>query len=237
MGISEISQITLNHFQKCNGYVLPEWAMMRINIDRPMSEIRKVGVSDFSNVTRRIRKYNLTYEILTDKESFNYFNDRLYLPYISNRHGAEALIANLNLIWKSSQSPFLIAIKEDGIIVAASLLRKAGDLLYFICLGLLDGNEEYLRHGVTGALYYFGILEGQKMRCKFFDVGGTRPFLNDGLTKYKMGLCAEFISDHSFWKEYLWFGFNESSIAAKEFIQSNPFMYLDKDHKLVRYGT
>jgi hypothetical protein len=202
-----------------------------------MSEICKRSVSDFADITRLIRKYNLTYEILTNKESFNYFKDKIYLPYITKRHGEEALIEDLNILWKSSPSPFLIAIKENGVIVAASLVRKSGDLLDLMRLGLLDGNEEYLRHGVIGAIYYYNVVEGQKMGCRYIDIGGTRPFLTDGLTRYKMGLGAEFVSDHSSWKEYLWLGVNENSIGAKEFIRSNPFMYLNEDHRLVKYGT
>jgi hypothetical protein len=233
MVISEISQFALNNFQKYNGFILPEWAIMRINIDRPISEICKGSVSDFLDIRRLIRKYNLTYEILTDEESFEYFNNKIYLPYIIKRYGDEALVEDLSTFWKSSSSPFLLAIKENGIIVAESMIRKSGDLIYLMRLGLLDGNEDYKRHGAIGAMYYFCVLEGQKMSCRYLDVGGTRPFLNNGLTKYKMGLGAEFLSEHSTWKEYLWFGINESSTFAKEFIRSNPFIYLNNDRKLV----
>jgi hypothetical protein len=235
ISVSEISRISFNHFQKRHGYILPEWALMRINIDRPMSEICQRRVSDFSDITRKIRKYNLSYDILTDKESFNYFNNKIYLPYITKRHGNEALIEDLNKIWNSSLSPFLIAIKEDGIIAGASLIRKSGDIFYLMRLGLVEGNKDYRRHGVIGALYYFGILEARKMGCRIFDVGGSHPFLTDRLTEYKMGLGAEFVSDYSSWKEYLWLGINEHSSFAKEFIHCNPFVYLNKDKKMVRH--
>ena len=66
-------------------------------------------------------------------------------------------------------------------------------------------------------------------------VGGSRPFLIDGLTKYKLKLAAEFVSDYSSWKEYLWFGVNEYSSVVQDFIRNNPFIYLDKDKKVVRY--
>ncbi len=46
---------------------------------------------------------------------------------------------------------------------------------------------------MIGAIYYFGILEGQKTGCKYLNVGGTQPFLSDGLTRFKLGLGAEFI--------------------------------------------
>ena len=235
IGISETSRISLNHFQKCNGYILPVWSSLIINIDRQMSEICPGRSSHFSSVMRRIRKYNLTYEKLTDKDSFNCFVDKFYKPYITKRYGEEAVIQDLNKIWNSSPSPFLLAIKEDGVIVAMSLNKKLRDSLKLYHLGLLDGREEYLRHGVIGALYYFGILEGQKMGCKYVDLGGTRPFLTDGLTEYKMRWGAEFVSEYSPWGEYFWFGVNECSSAAHEFIHHNPFMYFNKDHTLIRY--
>jgi hypothetical protein len=223
--ISEISRISLNHFQKCNGFILPVWVDLSINIDIPLSEICERNKSVFSNVKRRIRKYNLTYEVLTDKENFNYYIDKFYLPYATKRFGEEANIVDTNLIWESATSPFLMAIKEDGIIVAESFYIKSGDTLRFINLGLLDGNEEYLTHGVVGALYYFRIIEGQKMGCKYINPGVTRPFLTDGLTKNKMGFGADFLSEYSQWNEYIWIGVNEYSSASQEFIRKNPFIY------------
>lgn len=237
MVISEISPYVMNHFQKCNGYIIPEWLIMKINIDRPMSEICRRNVSDFSDVMRKIRKYNLTYEILTDKENFNCFNEKFYLPYITKRHGKEAWIEDLKIIWALSPPPFLIVIREDGVIVGESLIRKSGESLYLMRLGLLDGNEEYRRHGVIGAIYYFGILEGKNMGCRYLDVGGTRPFLTDGLTKFKIGLGAEFVSNLSPRKEYLWLGVNEHSIVAAEFMSKNPVMHINKDFILASSGT
>ena len=229
MIVSEISPITLNHFQKCNGYVVPEWITMKINIDRPISEICQRRVSDFPDVLRKIRKYELTYEVLKEKENYDQFYNNFYLPYITKRHGEEAWIEDLNLMWSSSPSPFLIAIKEGGVIVAEAIVKKSEDCLFLLRLGLLDGIEEYRNHGVIGAIYYFSIVEAQKLGCRDLDVGGTRPFLTNGLTKFKFGLGAEIVSNHSFKKNYLWLGVNEHSSAAKEFLGSNPFMHLNKD--------
>lgn len=235
--VAETSRISLKNFRKSDGYILPEWAMMKININRPMSDICKHSASDFSDVARLTRKYGLTYEILTQKESFTYFIDRFYKPYITKRHGKEALIEDLNKSVKSIPDPMLLAIKEKGSMVAGSLVKQSGDVFYLINLGLLDGNEGYLRHGVIGAIYYFGIIEGKKRECRYMDIGGTHPFLSDRLTEYKIGLGAEFISDHSSWKEYLWLGINERSSAAKEFIGNNKFMCLNKENMLVSSAT
>ncbi len=197
-----------------------------------MSEICDKNRTDFPEVTRRIRKYSLTYELLAGKENFDYFVDKLYMPYITRRHGDEALIEDMNRLRELSPAPFLLAVRENGVIVAESLIRKSGEILYFMRLGLLDGNEEYLRHGTIGALYYFSILEGQKLGCRYLDVGGTRPFFTDGLTKYKLRLGAEFVDDYSPSIEHLWLGINENSSEANGFMTRNPFLSLDKEFRL-----
>jgi hypothetical protein len=235
--ISEISPIALKHFQEYNGFIIPEWITMKIYIDCPIGEVCKKSASHFSDVLRLIRKYNLTYEILSDKESFNYFNEKLYLPYITKRHGEEAWIEDLSITWNQSPTPLLIAVKEDGVIVGESLIRKSGDSLRLMRLGLLDGNDDYLRHGVIGALYYFSILEGQKSGCRYIDLGGTRPFLTDGLTKFKSRFGGEFEPKLSSTKEYIWLGINEHSGIAKEFMRRNPVMYARRDFSSARSET
>jgi hypothetical protein len=235
MAISEISPVVLNHFQRYNGYIIPEWTTMRINIDRPISEICNKHVSDFKDVKRRIILHNLTYEMLTDKGSFNTFYEKYYLPYMKKRHGEEAWIEDLNKLWKSSPSNELMAIKENDTIVGVALIRKSEESIYLSRLGLLDGDDKYRSHGVIGSMYYFCIIEGQKTNCRFLDMGGTRPFLTDGLTKYKIRLGGEFVSELSPQKEYLWLGINEHSSIAKEFLRNNQFMYVSKDFKLSKY--
>jgi hypothetical protein len=235
MVIAEISPMVLRNFQEYNGYIIPEWARMRINIDLPLNEICRRSVSHFSDVIRLIRKYNLTYEILTDTESFNFFHFRMYLPYVTKRHGGEAWIEDLNTYMKSTPPPELMIIKENGMIVGGVVFDKTGDSISLLRLGLLDGNEEYRRHGVIGAIYYFGVLEGKKVALKYLDVGGARPFLSDNLTRFKIGLGGEFISNLSRTKEYLWIGVNPDSSAVMEFMQN--VMHIDKDFNLIRFGT
>jgi hypothetical protein len=237
MIVSELSPNTFSHFQNCNGFILPVWAAIRVNIDRPVCEIfnGRVTRMNYKNTMRCLRNHNLTYELLKDEESFRYFKERFYHPYMNKRHGEEAFIEDLNIMWKSCDQPLLMAIKENGCTIGMLFFKKSKEVLYLMRLGLLDGNEAYLNHGVIGAMYYFGILEGQKMGCKSVDMGGTRPFLTDGLTKYKVGWGGEFVPDLAPDKEYLWFGVNHRSTIAKEFLNSNPFMHINKEFRLVKY--
>jgi hypothetical protein len=220
--IAEISPIVMSHFQNWDGYIIPEWVRMKININRPISEICRASESDFADVKRLIRKHKLSYELRTGDDTFCYFNDKFYMPYITKRHGEEAWIEDIRTIWESTASPILLVVMEDGIRVGASMLIRKDESLLLSRLGLLDGNDDYRRHGVIGAIYYFSLLEGQKMGCQFLDVGGTRPFVKDGLTRYKINLGAKFVSFNSSTSEYLWLGINDQSVVAGNFIVSNP---------------
>lgn len=235
MAIAEISPIVLKYFQEYEGYIIPEWTKMMINIDRPLSEICRRSATHFSDVVRLIRKYNLTYEILTDDESVKFFHFKMYLPYVIKRHGGEAWIEDLNSYLRATPPPELMMIKENGKIVGGVVISKTGDSISLLRLGLLDGNEEYRKHGVIGAIYYFGVLEGKKLGLKYLDVGGARPFLSDSLTRFKVGLGAEFLSKVSPTKEYLWLGVNPDSSAAMTFMQN--VMHVDKDFNLIRFGS
>jgi len=234
--VSEISPVVLDHFRKSNGYIAPVRVMMRINIDRTESEICNGHVSDFPDIKRKIRKYNLTYEIIKDKSAINDFYEKFYLPYTTKRHGEEAFIEDLSAIGELSPSSFIMAVMENGVIVCEAQFIKSGESLALMRLGLLEGKMKYRPHGVIGAVYYFGILEGQKMKCRYLDLGGTRPFLTDGLTQFKLGLGAEFTPDYSQSNEYLWLGVNANSIVAKEFIKNNPVMHLNSDMVITRSG-
>ena len=238
MVVAEISRVTFNYFRNNEGYILPVWATMRINIDRPPEVIFNKSKTDFRDVIRRIRKYDLTYEISTDKKMFDSFNERFYLPYMKSRHRDEAFIEDLDTMWKSFEHPCIIVVKEKGNIAGMTFMRVTDKILYLKRTGLIDGNEDYLSHGVIGAAYYFGILEGLRLGCKYVDLGGSRPFLKDGLTRHKMGIGGEFEVNLDPSKEYLWFGVNEKSPAAREYLNRNPFMHLSKDFRLVRcdYG-
>ena len=235
--ICEISQFAIEYFKSLYGYIIAEWTTMRINIDRPLKEICHIKVSNFSDVLRRIRKYNMSYEVQSDKASFRYFYEKMYLPYISKRYGKEAWIEKMNEIMSLSPSLALITVKEEGIAVGASAFSISDGSIYLHRLGLLNGNDELRHHGVIGAIYYFAIVEGQKAGCKYLNVGGTRPFLKDGLTKFKLSLGAEFVTEYSPVKEFLWLGINDKSENARRFLENNQFVHVDKDFRLVRSST
>jgi hypothetical protein len=146
------------------------------------------------------------------------------------------MITDMNQLWNSLSKPFLLAIREKGVMVCAAVCKESEDSIDLMVMGLLDGKDEYRRHGVIGAIYYFAIIEGEKKGLHYIDVGGSHPFLTDSLTKYKMGLGAEFVTDDNPMDQCPghWLGVNKNSAAAMDFISNNSFICLNKEHRVVR---
>ena len=236
MAISEVGNYTMAYFRNTEGNILPVWATIRIAIDRPDEVLfhKNRKVTHFKDIIRRINKHGLSYDVSNDRKLFSLFNEKFYKPYIAGRHGKEAFIEDLKVIWDVHRQPFMLIIREKGEIVGMSFCRISGDTLYLMRVGLKDGNQEYASHGAIGATYYFGVLEGKKRGCKFLDLGGGRAFLNDKLTRYKTGLGAEFEPELLPSKEYLWLWVNRRSSYAREYLEKNPFMYVDRHFRLVK---
>jgi hypothetical protein len=231
---AEVSLGTMPYFRHASGFVLPEWVTMHISTTQPMSELRQPSVSHFADIERLIRKHALGFETSTATEDVNQFYQEMYLPYTRTRHKDEALIESLGSIFDPGKDFFMLFIREKGQRVAAGLIERHASHVHLKRLGVKDGHEQYMRHGAVGAIYYFLYLEAQRLGCRYIDIGGSRPFLTDGLTRHKLGLHAQFHSDHSTWREYLWMGIDPNSARGQGFIRDNPFVYLSGNHQFVR---
>lgn len=230
---AEISLASMNFFRR-SGFVMPEWVTMHINTTPPMTELRQPSVSSFADIERLIRKHDLSCETSSELKDVHQFYEEMYLPFTANRHRDEALIEPLGSIFDPSKASFILFIKEKDRRVAAGLIEQHEDFVHLKRLGVTGGNETPMRHGAVGAIYYFLYLEAQRLGCRYMDIGGSRPFVTDGLTRYKLSLNAAFHSDHSTWREYLWLGLNPASAKAQAFMRDNPFVYLDAQNRFVR---
>ncbi len=229
--IAEASFLTIGFFLKSEGYVMPELIDMKIDIRQPMEVMKRRKGSDFSDVERLIRKYHWNYSVTREAKAYHDFFFNMHLPYIKLRYPGRAIIPTFRQFQESCRSSFLIHVHRDdsplaGIVV---VIDQGHPSLHR--LGIRGGNTDYLKQGVIGAMYYFAILESQKMGYGELWLGGTYPFLSDGLTKYKMRLNGEFILNDDRDRNHLWV-FSGNSESARNFFRQNPFICVGRDGKL-----
>lgn len=131
---------------------------------------------------RRIEKLGYTYKITRESEKLRTFCDQMYRPRILHRHGKSAEVVSFAECERLFRSGGLLLVKLDGKSVSGAIYVHHGDELYIPMLGV-EQMDNYFSKQV--AALYFTILWARKQGYKKIDYGSCRPFLNDGIFRFK----------------------------------------------------
>ncbi len=196
---------------------------MEINISAP---IEKLLGSQRSDIQRRIRKFELTYETTKDPRRFNEFYHKMYLPYMRQRHSDPAAIASYSALAEIFARGELILVSDASDILCGGLFEIQNEKVRCHKMGVKDGNLEYVREGVIGACYYFLVSEMKKRSFKKIHLGEMRPLLNDGITKFKVSLKAEMaVTQH---QPFISLTLLRYAPGIENFLISHPFITFDE---------
>lgn len=228
-----------NLLQKAGFIIVPEWINMEIDTSLSIEDMYKSFSRGAKSDVKRAKKSGFTYEITKDPEKLDFFYNRMFVPYISMRHGDLVPPSYFSYIKSILYRTHLLLVKEDDKYVCGGLIELKGRKANLPSMGIIDGNIEYLQKNAVVALIYYHIISAHKMGVKHVNFGDTRAFLNDGGYQYKRkwGMQAH-ISNTLFGI----FGikihrFNET---VESFLSNNPFTYIEKNRLngfiYVKYG-
>ena len=175
-----------------------------------------------------MRKYGLSHRVGQESSDYQAFYYDMYLPYLRSRYPKEATSVTLRRFRQLCRSGSLILVDMKGSPVAGGLVLEGPDMPTFKLMGIQDGDLNYVKRGAGGALYYAVIVECQKKGYQRLNVLGGRPFLNDGLTRWKKSLLAQFDRGYDSDADHFWLSVPEGSLAGAEFLRNNPFLCLSQ---------
>jgi hypothetical protein len=118
-------------------------------------------------------------------EDFDYFYDRMYLPYTRARHDAEAVVTDRARLRRCFRQGGVMWVLRGEDRVAGLLFRVRGRTVDLIVLGTADGTRGPLADGALFALDLFLFEHARTLGCTVLDFGGSRPSPRDGLLAYK----------------------------------------------------
>lgn len=203
----------------------PTWVSMAMEIDphRPWEEVKNQMHSQHSNI-RMMKKWNFTYKVSHDPCDFDFFYERMYVPYIGKRYPETGFTDSKSHLRKIFERGFLAQIGlPDGEPIAAVVSMRQGELQFSVALGVLDANTDWLNTGVLSALYYFQIKHAYDDGLRRIDAGGVRPFLKDGLFQYKYRWGLRPVLDY--WNPREWLIWNPNgSDAARQWAAEHPIV-------------
>ena len=199
-------------------FYIPSWVHGELGLPLTVSD------KSSKNDLRKIRKNNLKYEVTTEKLQFHQFYHDMYSPYMIKRHGNKNKSLNYDELmryWESGKCELML-IKRENEHVAGEVILFEENGPRLLILGIQDGDPCYLKYGTGAACYHFSAHYLQERGYKSLHLGGSRPFLNDGVLRFKKKLGLRLVgkTDEGFLFKPL-----SPTAGLRGFLLRNPFIF------------
>jgi hypothetical protein len=219
------------YFKKIGFLIIPDYISMKLNIKKPLNEIYKNFSKSAKEGIRKSKKNNYILEFSEDLDKLKMFYYKMYLPYMIKKHGGSAVIVNFQIFKLLFYIDYkLMFIKHQGEYVLGwlvSMKKKTFKPKYY---GIKEGRENLLKMGLGASSYFLSIKWAKEHGFNFVDYGGTKPFLQDGIFRYKKKWGSNVDTPDKLYF-YLMFALKicKKNNCTNSFLRENPFYYLDKE--------
>jgi hypothetical protein len=222
--ITEGPEIIVKIFRSKYDFSVPCWVHGKADISGDTFHKFRRDHS-IHNSLRKIAKNGLYCQQTNDDADFEYFYRNMYLPFITQRYGTGALLANYYSLKTLFEKGDLLLVKKGEEPIAGGLVGFENNSARCYILGVKDANRYYIQLGAIGALYYFELVYFRDRGYNEVNLGDSRPFLKDGVLNFKKkwNLSIDSKYEIGFMLKIL-----RVTPGTKAFLINNPFMYVDK---------
>jgi hypothetical protein len=181
----ETNRLCAGRSRRAGFFTIPEWVEFGRKVVADPS-LRYHGASkSLKSDLNKIHGSQFNVAITRDIRDFDAFYDTMYLPHARLRFGKSAIIKKRRALAKDFGSGFLLLLKDGARPIAGSLVKEEGDIITETTLGVLSGEDTFLRMGVSGAIDYHLLDWAASNKKTYMKVGHTRPFPQDGVYRNK----------------------------------------------------
>ena len=206
-------------------FSIPRWVRGHAPLPPGEAVLRHDSVK---TTLRLIKRHGYEAVPTRDEKHLQDYYDRMYVPYtlatfgegatLHSLQAAKVLGANLEVLLLQKKS-------QPGEYLGGFLVIYEASAPRLWSVGVLNGDRELVRAGVLAALYYLSFQYLAKQGFTRLNLGGSRPFFNDGILRYK----RRYQQRITHWN---WEG-TELKIArltpaVKSFLRQNPFIFRSK---------
>ncbi len=212
-------------------FIIPEWVSQTLDISKPLEDTwRNLSRNEreyLRKIKACIKRFRYSYEIRYDMDMLEYFYHKIYVPFTLQRYGKLAELASLSSMRRAFRRGGLLMVKEGDTYLGGVLFIIArGEIFHIFRWGVASGDQEYLKRGVGGALYYFSIMWTKQQGYKQVDFGGSRAFLNNGILRYKKKWGAT-VSNNRWLTSTFGLQLLDFTDGVRDFLSNNPFIFAD----------
>ena len=219
MVFAEVDRRYLKLLGGGRGIVIPAWIFGEVDLPRgPVVMKRKSHLY----VLRKIRQNHLEFEISRDPQRFDDFYHNMYVAYTKERYGDTAFFSTKEVRKAQFDNGELLFVKKQGEYISGMLIGYDGTRAHLRCVGVRDGNRDYVRDGAISAAYEFSLRRAEEKGYRKCGLARSRSFLRDGVLRFKRNLPQTIIGASN---RKLVVRVLEETHATRAFLQNNPFIF------------
>lgn len=226
------NHLFLNRYEQKGFHIVPKWVCPLLQIpDGLDAAIENLSYNARKDIRRNIRKAldkGFTYTTTNDPGWFEDWYSNVYLRYGLSKHGDLAQVDGYNRVKDAFDRGIGMVISVEDTPVIGSVVLREDDVFRGRYMGVFPGKEELAAHGASTAMYYYCMQLASEWGCTSVNMGSTRPFLSDGVMKFKMKWEPEILHDTLSTATFA-IAAPQMTPAAQAFLAANPFFEMVGD--------
>ena len=187
-GMVVLADVPIPAAMRDQSLIVPNFISLAIKLNQDLpTYLKGISASMRSNI-RLLEKRNFNWQISKDPAWAVTYYRHYFRPTMLQSHGDEAYIYPESIILTMVQEPGMefLQIFEGEKIVGAALCQNKNETYHIINLGWLEGDIELRKKGVPSAFFWYAICHSFEIGCKLVNCGGSPPYLENGVTRFKM---------------------------------------------------
>ena len=166
---------------------VPQFVSMSVEVRSSEEDFRKTMSSSALSDLRVIKRGNYDYTVHRDANWTEEFFTTFHEKAIVRRHRSEAIVMRRREIGESiaEKGWEFVCVARDGQCLAAVLCHLESTSYHMARLGWREGDPALVKEGVLSALYWFAMRRARERGAQRLVLGGSPPYLEDGLFRYK----------------------------------------------------
>lgn len=193
------NHLLLKKYAERGFHLVPKWVCplfsMPEGLDAAIENLSYGARKDIRRNIRIVLDKGFTHEVTSDPAWFDEFYHKVYMRYGVQKHGNLAQMDSYNRVKDSYSKGIGLIIMLEGKPVIGAVVLREGTTLRARYMGVYPDQEQASSSGGPTAMYYFTMKIAHSMDCTAVNLGSTRPFLSDGVLKFKMKWEPEMLHD------------------------------------------
>jgi Acetyltransferase (GNAT) domain len=213
---------------------VPRFIQLRLDLGIDETSFFEALPKDRRAGIRRVLAAGFRPEYCTDPGWSEEFHDFYHRPAVRSSHGDEGYVMTSEQIRHSiaQEGAEFLRICLDSQCVAAGTAMRCGDTYQLCRPGWLHGDPAWLRRGVQVARIWFAAQRARELGCRFLALGGTPPFVDDGVFQFKFRWHPRLDMEGSRWGHHHLL-MDPRHAGVQRFVRSHPLLAWDEEGRLI----